>query len=249
MINKLKFPNIFSKIKFPNIFNGKLSKMELIAGIFIPMYQIYFRLIKLNGSLDKPWLLLPFFLIFPLSILPTFMIHYGMLKNGNGGPVYDNFMYIPVIFYVLFNIFLENLDSDFDMIIRLAGVFAVSIIPYYLRESRNCKEIGMNQIANILSNSALVLGVSFMSLGAMQIASLLPIIGSAFSLLGLLREIPILGEGLIFALWYLPAYMFINVFNSVNGLDKYCKRQHHWIILISGLIASVIGYNIDDMLR
>jgi hypothetical protein len=237
-----------NKLSISNIFNGKLSKMELIAGLFVPMSQVYFRLIKLNGSLDKPWLLLPFFLMFPLSILPTFMIHFGMLKPGAGGPVYDNYMYIPVIFYVLFNMFLENLESDFDMILRLAGVFAVSIIPYYLREARNCKAMGMNQMANVLSNAALVLGVTQMCFGAMQIASFLPLVGTAFSLLGMLREIPVIGEGLIFALWYLPAYMFINVFNSAGGLGKYCGRQNHWMILIGGLVASVIGYNIDSML-
>ena len=232
--------NIFS------IFEGNLSKMETLASLFIPLSQIYFRLFKLNGTLDKPWLLLPFFLIFPFSILPTAFIQFGWIKKGEGGPVWDNWMFLPVIFYVLYNMFLEYLESDYDILFRLCGLFVSILVPYFIRESKNCQKLGMNQIANILSNTALVLGISYTCLPIISIGSYLPIIGTVFSIISLLRSIPIIGEALIWGMWFIPTYMFVNIFNKVKGMNAYCSRNNHYILGIVGVVLAVGGYMIDD---
>lgn len=237
--------NVFGKL---NIFKGKLSTMELLASLFIPMSQVYFRLFKLNGTLDKPWLLIPFFLIFPFSVLPTAFIQFGWIKKGEGGPVFDTWMFLPVLFYVLYSMFLEYLDTDFDMLLRLGGLFVSILIPYFIREAKNCKKIGLNQIANILSNSALVLGISYMCLPMIEIGSYLPLVGLVFSILSMMRGIPVIGEALIWGMWYLPTYMFLNVFNKVKGMEKYCGRNHHYILGIVGIVLAIGGYMLDDIM-
>ena len=210
------------------------------------MFQLYLRIIKLNGSLDKPWLLMPLFLMFPLSLIPTLMIHWNYLKKGAGTPVYDKWMYIPIIFYVLYNIFLEYLDSDFDMLFRLCGLFISILIPYFIRESNNCKELKLNQYANILSNSALVLGISYMCLPIVEILGYVPIVGLFFSLLGMIRDIPMIGETLLWSIFYIPTYIIINMFNYKNGIQLYCGRKNHYILGIIGVILSISGYYLDD---
>lgn len=231
-----------------NPFKGEFSTLEIVANLFLPMAQLYFRIFKLNGSLDKPWLLLPFFLIFPFSALPTFMMHYGYVKKGAGGPVHDNWMYLPVVFYVLYNMFLEYLESDMDILFRLGGLFVSILVPYFIREYNNCKTLGLNQYANIFSNSALVLGISYLCLPLVSILGYMPLIGILFNLLEMLREIPIVGEPLLWAIWFLPTYIVVNMFNYINGLEKYCGRNHHYILGIVGLVLSIGGYYLDDFI-
>lgn len=231
-----------------NPFKGELSGGELTASLFIPMAQLYFRIVKFNGSLDKPWLLLPFFLIFPFSILPTLMMNWGWVKKGKGESVYDNWMYLPIVFYVIYNLFLNYLKSDFDILFRLVGLFISILIPYFIREYNNCKKLGLNQLANIFSNSALVLGVSYLCLPLIQILGYIPLIGLLFSLLGKIRDIPGIGEPLLWSLWYLPTYIILNMFNYTKGLDKYCGRNTHYIYGIIGTILAISSYYLDDYL-
>lgn len=233
---------------FSNQFKGEFTTWEIITSLFVPISQLYFRIFNLNGSIDKPWLLMPFFLIFPFSIVPTIMMHFGYVVKGSGSPVHDNWMYLPVVFYVLYNIFLQYLKSDFDVLFRLGGLFVSIIIPYFIKEYYNCKSMGLTQFANIFSNSALVLGISYLCLPLIEILGYVPLMGLLFSLLGLLRAIPMIGEPLLWGIWYLPTYIIVNMFNYKDGMEKYCSRNHHYILGIVGIILAVGGYYLDDYL-
>jgi hypothetical protein len=65
----------------------------------IPFGQLWARIFWLDGSLDKLWLLLPIpFFAPPFSIIPALAMYFGFIKKGQGGPTYDRFMLIPIIF-------------------------------------------------------------------------------------------------------------------------------------------------------
>jgi hypothetical protein len=65
----------------------------------LPFGQLWARIFWLDGSLDKLWLLLPIpFFAPPFSIIPALAMYFGFIKKGQGGPTYDKFMLIPIIF-------------------------------------------------------------------------------------------------------------------------------------------------------
>lgn len=234
--------------KFGNNFKGQFTRAELISSVLIPFSQLYFRVTKLNGSLDKPWLLFPLFLVLPFSLLPTLMMHFGYVSKGNGNNVHDNWMYIPVVFYVLYNFFLNYLQSDFDILFRLGGLFVSILIPYFIREYDNCKKLGLTQFANVFSNALLVLGISYMLLPLFELLGYLPMIGIIFSLLVQLRNIPMIGEVLLWSIGYIPTYVTVNMINYAGGLEKYCGRNNQLIFSVVGVILTIGGYYLDDYL-
>jgi hypothetical protein len=65
----------------------------------LPFGQLWARIFWLDGSLDKLWLLFPVpFFAPPFSIIPALAMYFGFIKKGQGGPTYDKFMLIPIIF-------------------------------------------------------------------------------------------------------------------------------------------------------
>lgn len=55
----------------------------------IPFGQLYTRFISLDGSLNHAWTLLPPFLFPPFSLVPAFMVFFGLIKKGTCGKVID----------------------------------------------------------------------------------------------------------------------------------------------------------------
>lgn len=231
-----------------NIFSGKLSTSEFMISLFIPLSQLYFRLVKLDGSLDKPWLLFPLLLIFPFSLLPTLYLNWGSIAKGTGGKPYDNYMYIPIIFYVLLNMMLKSMRTfgTMDTILRLCGLLLAIMFPYYMRESVNCDKMEFDNIMNIVSNSSLVLGISYMCLPLISLASYFPFVGLTFSVLSMIRSVPIIGESFLWGLWYLPTYMINNVFQGLD-INNYCTNNKYYTHLIVGLVLGIVGINLDNV--
>ena len=52
----------------------KFSWLEGFIYIIIPFGQLAARVIRLNGSLDREWLMFPLFYIPPFSFLPIFLM-------------------------------------------------------------------------------------------------------------------------------------------------------------------------------
>ena len=232
-----------------NLFSGQLSTSEFMISLFIPLSQLYFRLVKLDGSLDKPWLLFPLLLIFPCSLLPTLYLNWGYVEKGQGGKPYDNWMYIPIIFYVLMNMMLNSIRMPgmMELLIKLIGLMLAIMIPFYMREKNNCTEMKFDNIMNTVSNSSLVLGVSLMCLPIMSVVSYLPVIGIPMSLLAMIRMIPIIGEASMWGIWYLPTYMITNVFNGQN-INEYCTSHNKYTYMIVGLVLAILGIELDSVL-
>ena len=71
---------------------------KIAAGLSVlPFGQFFGRVFYLNGSLDKWWLLIPIFYIFPFCLVPVIMILLGLVKKGKGGKPYDKYIYVPMV--------------------------------------------------------------------------------------------------------------------------------------------------------
>jgi hypothetical protein len=202
-----------------------ISLPQMFAVIFMGVFaQLYMRIFVLDGSLDKPWLLL--FGIPPLSIVPALMMYFGAVAPGQGGKPYDMYMWLPTGLTFLAPIVTNMLDNyDVSDIIQtiietiiplLGGIFA-----FFLRDYNNCNEKlkdkpkqTNNLFYKSFSNAVIAYSVaSFIETAA----SFIPIVGQIFSVISM---IPIIGP-IMSGLFYVIVYIVINMYNNMDAYD-YC---------------------------
>jgi len=226
-------------LKNLNPAQGNLSKRDFLISLLVPFSQIYFRMTKLDGSLDKPWLFIPIFMVFPLSLVHTLYIHKEWLQKGQGGKPYDDWMYLPIVLHVLLNIFISLVQPPLEILIRFAVIFGAIMIPYFIRESKNCDN---PSYANIMANTAFVMGLSQIIPSVFSFLSFIPFIGLFFWILSFIQMIPIVGDTLYWSIGYVLSYVILN---SVNGKDiaKYCGSGVDRLktIGIAGIVLGFIG--------
>lgn len=223
-----------------NFIAGNLTRNEFLISLFVPFSQLYFRIVTLDGSLDKPWLLFPAFLILPLSIVPTLFVNWEWIQKGQGGKPYDNWMYIPIILHVLLMLILKT-KPTLEIIIKITGITASIMIPYFIRESNNCKTMGFTQYANILGNSALVMGIAEIIPILFTTFTFLPVVGTFFSILDFIKLIPIVGKTLYWSIGYLLSYIILNMFNGTN-INNYCSNNNLLLFGNIGIGLGILGF-------
>ena len=228
--------NVFSS--GPNL--GKISGKEAIISGLIPIFgQLWARITKFKGSLDKPWLFFPLFFIPPFSFIPSAMMYFGLIKDGEGGKPYDYFMLIPIILSVIAPLLLDMTEMGTVMwifiytFIMLSATFTAFII----RELKACdsKKINMANILNAAKNSVITYAVSV----------LLPVILSYIPIAGLivtiLEFIPLMSN-LIWAVFFSFTYILINMSNG-RDIKEYCtgsQKEYRKKIKNFGAIASLV---------
>lgn len=152
----------------------------------IPFGQLWARVFWLDGSLDKAWLLFPLpFFAPPFSIIPALAIYFGYINKGQGGPTYDKFMLIPIIFkFILASlvpIFLKSFynnseyyDEDEDeyyeneeegpsetkifLYIFIFQIF-IGMIPNLIRTSKLCPNLKFSSFIKAFFDSAMSNGI------------------------------------------------------------------------------------------
>lgn len=209
--------------------------------------QLYTRIHHLNGSLDKPWLLL--FLFFPLSIISSIWFFMDWVDEGQGSDPVDEWMYILPISSVIFTYIFYNLCDTSDFIstplILIFNIvtFAASRI---IRKSKDCpnkdnlsygRSVSVGIIASIV---ALAINI------ASSFLSYVPYIGIIFSLWGMVGMIPGLDVGLLCSLINLYLNMEANSFDSQK--DEMCNEQvsvFTWENLIIFSVAIFISIAIN----
>ncbi len=88
--------------------------VDLLLNLFgFGIGQLIVRINTLDGSLDKPWLLLPPFWIFPLSIVPTVYIYLDKITKGKGGSPIDMSLYIIILGMIISNIMIDKLGEEY----------------------------------------------------------------------------------------------------------------------------------------
>lgn len=206
--------------------------------IFPPL-QLLVRIFSMNGSLDKPWLLLFMFPI--LSAVPAGMMATGNVADGEGGVPYDNNMMIAPIIYsigMLFSIFGQfggKKLSGFSKftVLLLQSIFPLigSYITFFLRDKAGCEKAPPfhEPIFSAISTH----GLAQLST---QMIGFVPFVGPALN--KVIKEGGIGGQFINFYIYttvYLMVYTIMNMINGKNYKD-YCSgaqnaEQVSWNIL------------------
>jgi hypothetical protein len=207
----------------------RISLIRAILISIIPFGQLWARTFWLDGSLDKAWLMFPFFLIFPFSIIPSLAMYFGFVKKGIGGKPYDNFMWIPIIFKFLLSFlipkFLELFyddpsDTTIFIYIFIIQLF-IGMIPNLIRTYNLCNNLPFNSFGKAFVDSTIANGVGEL---LPFILGWMPFIGFFLTIIGM---IPVIGEQIENLLWSVSfafGYIFINMVNA-NNLGKYCNSD------------------------
>jgi hypothetical protein len=207
----------------------RISLIRAILISIIPFGQLWARTFWLDGSLDKAWLMFPFLLIFPFSIIPSLAMYFGFVKKGIGGKPYDNFMWIPIIFKFLLSFlipkFLELFyddpsDTTIFIYIFIIQLF-IGMIPNLIRTYKLCNNLPFNSFGKAFVDSTIANGVGEL---LPFILGWMPFIGFFLTIIGM---IPVIGEQIENLLWSVSfafGYIFINMVNA-NNLGKYCNSD------------------------
>lgn len=225
---------------------AKIGALSAILCIIFPLLgQVIMRIIELGGSLSRPWLLyVPVFWIPPLTFIPYILAEIGYIKSGETGPVYDHFVFIPIVFKLLLSFLtLNSLDLKGMYIIILLGSMLIANTIHILNKS-TCKKIGSNigtVFLRALTDSFLQYSVGFTLTFIIKIiAKLVPFI-SVFAM-GI-KNISILYKTIKFLLWgvgFAGAYILLHmVDNNYETPETYCKKPPHYGKIIVGFILFI----------
>ena len=199
-----------------------LSIIGLLVLIFAPMSQLYARIFWMNGSLDQAWLLLPFFMFPPLSIVPALMIYFNRVADGPGGiPPYDYFMLIPIFCKMFVGFIVDNYfeDSFFVSLLPFIIQLAANTIPHYIRSYRLCNGVQLNLLTKSFMDGVIANGVADI---APVVLGYVPFVGTFLSII---EYIPLIGsmvEQVIWSLCYAATYIIINMINGAD-LGAFCN--------------------------
>jgi phage-related holin len=200
----------------------------LITAI-IPFSQIFIRIFALDGSLNKPWLLIPIFLIPPLSLIPAFFMYFNLIEPGQGGKPIDWYMLIPIITGIIVTIITKkfNINPVLSFILRIIIPMIASIIGYYIRDTINCKkkENKSAPIIKTLFNGVAVQSTTTLANFFLQgILPFIPIIGIIVSIIQNMPYVGQLFEYVTYILFYVMIYAIINMINGIDSAN-YCSTS------------------------
>lgn len=223
----------------------KLTILQIFLYIIIPLGPLYSRIVDFKGSTDKPWLFVPIFNLFPLSIVSVLAMAFGYVEPGNGGVPYDGFMWIPIIIRIFVEYFCSMFVSNSILASMLILTFSIGsiMIPNVIRKINQCQEksLNMNQIKKITIDSVLELGCGTLF---SSMLSFIPFIGIIFKIIEI---IPILGSIVSSIKWsfgFLITYIAVNMFDQSN-MNNYCHPSEtnpsDIAKLVIGLLFTLIG--------
>ena len=215
-------------------FFKKLSSSKMIAvflTLIIPFFgQILARLIFLNISFDKLWLL--FFGIPPFTIFPAILIALGSIKKGTGIP-WDYNIYIP-IYINLFSGFIIKLfyDEEKAFIIKYFLLLLSFIYVYRLRSYKTCKSKSA-PMTKLISNSLLT------CILITVVSSILHFIPVINAVVGVIENNLPYGNLVLESISIFIVYVGLSIFNKVS--PKFCKEESTisyilQLLIICGLI-------------
>jgi len=201
-----------------------ISIIGLLVLIFVPMAQLWARVFWLDGSLDKWWLLIPVFWMFPLSVVPAVMMYLNKVAPGGGGkgPPYDYWMWIPIIMKTLVGWIVETYFEDIGIlgfILPFILQLAATTLPHYIRSYTLCGKVQLNTLTKSISDAIIENGVADIAVVGIKYV---PLIGTLFSII---EYIPLLGgivDQVIWSVIYAGTYIVINMINGID-LGNYCN--------------------------
>lgn len=226
---------------------------KAILTVLIPFSQLFIRIFSLDGSLDKPWLLIPIFYILPFSLVPGYFMWRNKIKPGEGGKPIDWYVIIPIITSLL----MKYITTTFGMnkilafILKLIIPILSAIVAYYIRDSINCKKRENIPVPfmKTVFNGISVQSISGLSNFILQIIlPFIPFIGSAIRVI---QRLPLIGglfNYIMYVLFYITTYAIVNMINGVDA-KKYCsKSEKKTFADKTRTISAIVGFIIVTIL-
>jgi len=193
-----------------------LGIIGILVLLFVPFSQLYARIFWMSGSLDKAWLLIPVFWIFPMSLVPTIMIWMGWVKDGPGGiPPYDIWMLIPIMCKIFVGFVVDNYfdDSFFVSMLPFLIQLVANTIPHYIRSYKLCGNVQLNLLTKSIMDGVIDNGVADITPVVLQY---LPIVGSVFTILDYIPFIGPIVNQVIWSICYSFTYIIVNMINGAE---------------------------------
>jgi hypothetical protein len=205
--------------------------------------QLAARIKYLNGSLDKPWLLL--FLLPPLSIISSIWFFFDWVEEGKGSDPVDDFMYALPITSVIFTFIFYNLCDASDFIstplVVLFNIMMFAVARVY-RKMEDCSDNSERNFGSAVQKgitSAILSQIINVVIGFM---GYLPYIGIVFKLWDVIGIVPGLDVGILCAI--INLYLNMEVNSNDESFNKMCNNKQSILTLGTAsrfAIASVIS--------
>lgn len=231
--NKEKF-----KLKFGKR-GGKLQVLDYVALVLGgPFSQIYYRITRYNGSLDKPWLLFPLFWIVPFTAVPTYYMSKNKIKKGlRKIKLFDILGFLP-----MGGIFLSYLINSMYPEFSFASTLPIlisSVITFYIRDRKRCSNRSFMRVAQrSLFSSLIMMSISilfdFLVMGVFKIT---PFLGPIFELL---YSSPLISN-ILYCLTSYVSYLITNMINNTPSIIKICKKPKSRDFIILGVTTLVLN--------
>jgi hypothetical protein len=205
--------------------NNKLSWKEVFIMGIIPLGQLYARVEKFKGSLDKWWLMFPLLLFPPLSFIPLIMMKFNLVADGKGSKPIDYNILIPIIAKLIIPFALPLIGINEEdsgvlfSIVNLVLMLITTMIANLIRRNENCKGITFNSVGKAGMDSTIALAGGEITTFAI---GYVPLLGTVISIL---KSIPFIGSiinQLIWAVGFTGTYVVKNMFNQDN-MNKFCS--------------------------
>ncbi len=203
---------------------GQLSWAEVAILGILPLGQLWARVFKFKGSLDKWWLMFPLLQLPPLSYIPLLMMKFGWVKDGKGTDPVDKIMLLPIIAKFIIPFILPYIiDEDSEMLTSIVSFILqmlMIMVANLTRRYDNCNgEITIDSIGKAGIDSTIAYGIGEL---VPFVLGFLPVIGVVYSVI---EAIPVIGDFVNQIFWsigFAGTYMVINMFNQDN-MVKYCS--------------------------
>jgi len=210
----------------------------LLTGFGFNIGQIITRISYLDGSLDKPWLLIPIFWFPPLSFIPGIMIWLNKVEKGKTGSPFESSMLLAVISAILLPIILnkfEIFDGYRGKILKNLIMYLTVYLSLYYRENNICKE--KLDYYRLLRNTSII---NLSGVIMPFLIGLMPIIGWLITILGATSDtMSDIMDGVLKGLSYMFIILLLNMYQGTY-LDSYCNDIQEKIRIISFSIVSII---------
>ena len=217
-----------------------LTWAQVLMYSLLPFGDILGRIFCKNGSVDNLWTLFPLFQLPLFGLVPLIMMKNNTIKNGKlKTKPYDSFIILSIIIRLATTMASRNSGYPNKLIIDVVGTFVAIYMPILIRifspRCNLCKKYGTKSSIEIFIKSLAQASIIQSIIVIFSIAiPHVPYVGSIFSAIS---SIPIIGETILFSIFYLPFYSVNNMINE-NNLKKFCKG--HKYAAISGIVGFVL---------
>ncbi len=231
-----------------------MNLFEVFLYGLMPMGQILMRIIKFNGSFDKPYLLFPLLLIPPFSFIPAIFGYLGWIEPSKSKtPPIDIYVLIPIIARFIFIIFVNQIADFTSFMLQVGVVFGALLLTNMIRQftSRECKT--RNIVGGIIKGSFDSMIQYAFGVMTTFLIMFIPFIGQ---ILGLVMNLSIpyisqIIESLIWGFGLAGGYLLVNMFDSNFMNDtEYCDGKVDGTrMVVSGVVmAAALFYQFKNLI-